>query len=294
MSHAGTRVALVFTTAAALTFTVTALAVSTPIDDVELEAAGGDAVFDAENYFEDCGATGDGECYFTPVDDGDAFGDSDAFDGGLALTVEGKGFVDPDENGDLTDQQLIVGPVTLAGLKVTRIERALPGSPTLRTLVKLKNTRKQTLRRTIGLISDLGSDSSTRIFRSSSGDFAFSPADRWVATTDDPTSPSDPPVTSVFYGKGKPRIKLASGTAIQGIDNLDASFDVRLKRRTTGYLLLFTELSDEGADAVAGTAKFNRKKLDASLKEGLSRSVRNKALNWDLAKKKGKKNRRNF
>jgi hypothetical protein len=292
MNHARTRLALVLTTAAALAFAVTALAVSTPIDDVELEAAGGDAVFDAENYVDDCGATGDGECYFTPVDDGDAFGDGDAFDGGLALTVEGQGFVDPDENGDLTGEQLTVGPVTLAGLKVTRIERGLEGSPTLRTLVKLKNTKKKTLRRTIGLISDLGSDNSTRIFRSSSGDFAFSTADRWVVTTDDPTSPSDPPVTSVFYGKGKPRVKLASGSAIQGIDNLNASFDVRLKRRATGYLLLFTELSDEGADVVAGTAKFNRKKLDASLKDDLGKSIRKKILNWDLAKKKkGKKNR---
>jgi hypothetical protein len=290
MNHPRLRVGLVLTTAAALALAVTALAVSTPIDDVELEAAGGDALFDAENHVDECGAAGDGECYFTPVDDGGALGDSDAFDGGLALTVEGNGFVDPDDNGDLTGQQLTVGPVTLAGLKVTRIERGLPGSPTLRTLIKLKNTKKKTLRRSVGLVSDLGSDSSTHIFRSSTGDFAFSRADRWVVTTDDPTTPSDPPVTSVFYGKGKPRVELASGTAIQGIDNLDATFDVRLKRRATGYLLLFTELSDEGTDAVAETAKFNRKKLDASLKADLSKKLQKKILNWDLGKKKkGKK-----
>lgn len=286
MNHARMRVALVLTTAAALAFTVTALAVSTPIDDVDLEAAGGDAVFDAENESAGCGAAIDGECYFTPVEDGSAFGDSDAFDGGLALTVEGNGFVDPDENGDLTGQQLTVGPVTVAGLNVTRIERGLPGSPTLRTLIKLRNTKKKTLRRTVGLISDLGSDDETRIFRSSSGDFAFGKADRWIVTTDDPTSPGDPPVTSVFYGKGKPRVKLAFGSAIQGIDNLDAGFDVRLKRRATGYLLLFTELADEGTDAIAETAKFNRKKLDASLKADLSKKVQKKILNWDLAKKK--------
>jgi hypothetical protein len=291
MNHARTRLARVLTTAAALAFAVTALAVSTPIDDVELEAAGGDAIFDAENYVEDCGATGDGECYFTPIDDGSGFGTGDAFDGGLALTVNGQGFVDSDDNGDLTDEQLTVGPVTLARLKVTRIERGLPGSPTLRTLIKLKNTKKKVLKRSVSLISDLGSDNSTRVFRSSSGDSGFSKADRWIVTTDDPTSPSDPPVTSVFYGKGKPRAKLVSGSAIQGIDTLAAGFDVRLKRRASGYLLLFTELSDEGADAVAGTAKFNRRKLDASLKDDLGKSIRKKILNWDLAKKKGKKNR---
>jgi hypothetical protein len=291
MNHPGMRIALVVVTTATVAIAAVALAVATPIDDVELEAAGGDAVFDAENYSDDCGSTGDGECYFTPIDDGSGFGDGDAFDGGLALTVDGQGFVDPDDNGDLTDEQLTVGPVTLAGLKVTRTERGLPGSPTLRTLIKLKNTKKKVLRRSVSLISDLGSDNETRVLRSSSGDSGFSKADRWIVTTDDPTSPSDPPVTSVFYGKGKPRAKLVSGSAIQGIDTLAAGFDVRLKRRASGYLLLFTELSDETADAIAGTAEFNRRKLNGDLKGDLSKKVQKKILNWDLAKKKGKKHR---
>lgn len=282
-------VSLALASVTALALVATAVAGSSPIDDATLEAAGGDATFDAENLSDGCGAAVENECYFTPVEDGTAFGDSDAFDGGLALTVNGKGFVDPDENGDLSGQQLTVGPVTLAGLKVTRVERALEGSPTLRTLIKVKNTKKQTLRRTLGLISDLGSDSDTRFLGSSSGDLAFGKADRWVVTADHATTADDPPVTSVFYGKGKPRVKLASGTAIQGVDNLDASFDVRLKRRASGYLLLFTELSEENADAVAGTAKFNRRKLNSDLKTGLSKKVQKKILNWDLAKKKGKK-----
>jgi hypothetical protein len=294
MNHVRMRVALAVVTTATLAIAAVALAVTTPIDDVDLEAAGGDAIFDAENYGDECGPSGDGECFFTPVSDGSAFGNSDAFDEGLVLGIEGQSFVDDDDEGDLTGQQLTVGPVMLAGLQVTRIERALAGSPTLRTLVKLKNTkRKKSVRRRIILSSDLGSDSGTTIRRSSSGDVFFNPADRWMVSSDDPTTADlgDPPVTFVTYGKGKPRVKPLHAALLHGRDDLTASYSVRLARKRTAYLMFFTELSETNESAISGTSKFNAKKLNASLKDGLSKKIQKKILNWDLAKKKGKKNR---
>jgi hypothetical protein len=279
-------------TGATLLLAAVALAVQTPIDGVELEAAGGDAVFDAENHSDECGATGDGACFFTPVSDGQAFGQSDAFDGGLALGVEGQPFVDDDDEGDLTGQQLTVGPVKLARLQVTRIERALPGSPTLRTLVKLKNTkRKKSLKRRIVLSSNLGSDGDTAVRRSSNGALFFTPTDRWVVSSDDPTSAnlSDPPLTFVQYGKGKPKVKPLHAALLQGRDAMTVSFDVRLAGNRTGYLLFFTEMSETNESAISGASKFNAKKLNPDLKAGLSKKVQKKILNWDLGKKKGKK-----
>ena len=275
---------------AGFVFAAVALAVPTAIDGIDLEAAGGDAEFDVENYEDDCGSSGDGECFFTPVSDGTAFGDSDAFDEGLVLGVAGHGFVDDDDEGDLTDQQLTVGPVKLAGLQVTRIERALSGSPTLRTLVKLKNTkRKKSVRRRIVLSSDLGSDSSTAVRSSSSGDLFFTEADRWVVSSDDPTSSEDPPLTFVQFGKGKPKSKPLQATLLQGRDDVTVSFSVRLAGKRTAYLLFFTEMSETNESAISGASKFNPKKLNATLKDGLSKKVQKKILNWDLGKKKGKK-----
>jgi hypothetical protein len=273
--------------AATLAFAAVALAVQTPLP-VDLEAGGGDAIFDMENDLDTCFAGSE-----TPgfgIDDGSAFGDSDAFDGGLVLWVNGVPFVDGDDEGDLVGDKLTVGPESLGAVNVRRIETALPGSPTLRTLIELKNTKKKkktTLNLTID--SDLGSDSDTSVRETSSGDAAFTARDRWVVTSDDAADAGDPPVTEALFGKGKVT-RLAHG--LVGIEEecFVAGFNVTVPGKAKRYLLLFTELSDTNASAISGAAKFNKKKLSGALKSGLKKSVRKKVVNWDIApKKKGKK-----
>jgi len=285
MRFTRTHVAGAVATLTALVFAAVALAVPTPIDNVTLEAAGGDAEFDAENHNSQCGPDGDGECYFTPVEDGSAFGLSDAFDGGVAIAVNGRPFFSQSDDGNLVGQQLTVGPQRLAGLRVTRIERALPGSPTLRSLIRLQNPKKKAKRRAISIQSDLGSDTGTRVHRTSTGDRFVTDADRWVITADDPlpANLSDPPVTHVLNGKGR-TVKPAIPAVIQGIDNFSARFNVRVGPRQTRYLLLFTELSGSLESSVAGARKYNRKRLNNALKAGIKKGVQRKVLNWDLVK----------
>jgi hypothetical protein len=269
---------------ATLAFAAVALAVQTPLP-VDLEAAGGDAIFDMGNDETTCfvGTEAFG------IDDGSAFGDSDAFDGGLVLWVNGLPFVDGDDEGDLVGDKLTVGPESFGAVNVRRIETALPGSPTLRTLIELKNTKKKKKTVNLSFESNLGSDSSTSVRTTSSGDAAFSARDRWVVTSDDAADAGDPPVTEALFGKGKVT-RLAHGLVGIEAECFVAGFNVTVPGKAKRYLLLFTELSDTNASAISGAAKFNKKKLNGALKSGLKKSVRKKVVNWDIApKKKGKK-----
>jgi hypothetical protein len=278
---------LAVSTVATLGFAAVALAVQTPLDEVELEAAGGDAIFDMQDDADTCFAETD----VYGIDDGEAFGDSDAFDGGLVLWVNGVPFVDGDGEGDLVGDQLTVGPESFSGVNVRRIERGLPGSPTLRTLIELKNTKKKKTTVNLTLDSDLGSDSSTEVRETSSGDAFFSARDRWVVTSDDADDASDPPVTEALFGKGKVT-RLAHGLVGIELECFVAGYNVTLPGKAKRYLLLFTEMSDTNASAISGAAKFDKKKLSGALKSGLKKSVRKKVVNWNIApKKKGKKNR---
>jgi hypothetical protein len=288
MNHVRMRAALAAATIAALAFAATAAAVQTPIEDVDLEAAGGDAIFDPSNEADTCFTEADA---YSPVEDGDAFGNSDGFDGGLILWVDGRPFVDANDEGDLVGEQLTVGPEAFPGVQITRVERGLPGSPTLRSLIKLKSTKKKAATINLSIDSDLGSDSSSEVRRTSSGDAFFSAKDRWVVTSDDADTPSDPPVTHIFNGKGKVT-RLAHGLAGMEEECLVGGLNVKLPGKATRYVLIFTELSETNESAIAGATKFNKKKLSGALKSGLKKSVRKKVVNWDIApKKKGKKNR---
>lgn len=280
----GKRGVLSIVAAGASALTLAAVALAVPVDPntVDLEAGGGDAVFNVDNLNASCPAGG--ECVFS-IDDATGFGASDAFDGGLVLTVGGRAFADFDGSGDLTGEQLRVGPTGLAGVRVTRVDRGLPGSPTLRSLVSLKNTKQRTVRRTVVLGSALGSDSSTGVVRSSSGDFGLDISDRWAITSDDPVggSPSDPPITFVHYGKGRVLKPVAASLVPSNSDSfVFVAYRVRLGSKQTRHLLFYTELGDGHADAIQRTTKFNSKRLNGALKNGIAKKVQRKILNWDL------------
>jgi hypothetical protein len=285
MGRVRTRVAIATAALATLVFAATAIAVPTPLTEVDLETAGG-AIFDMRNDVDTCFVEEDSY----GVDDGEGTA-SDAFDGGVVLWVDGRPFVDSDDEGDVVGDQLTVGPEAFPGVQVSRVDRALPGSPTLRALIKLKSTKKKAAKISLSIDSDLGSDSSTEVRHTSSGDAFFNAKDRWVVTSDDAVTPSDPPVTHVFNGKGKVT-RLAHGLAGAEEECLVGSLNVKLPGRATRYALIFTEMSETNESAISGAAKFNKKKLNGPLKSGLKKNVRKKVVNWDIApRKKGKKNR---
>ncbi len=220
------------------------------------------------------------------MEDGSLDGQSDAFDAGLILYVGDNGFRDPDGTGNHTDEQLRVGPRRVSGFVITRIDRALPGSRTLRSLIKIKNPSNRPRARYVTLDTEYGSDSSTVIEATSSGNLRFNSKDRWGITSDQAPF-SDPVVTLVNYGKGqvvKPILQIGPYPDL-GNDGADCVLDVfhiMLGPRETGYLMFFVELSADDTDAMASVGKFNRKRLTSALLNGIRQRARPKIMNWDL------------
>jgi hypothetical protein len=181
------------------------------IDGVVLTGAEGTA-WDAEGDY--TYGTGGGPCTgvdagvqeegFTPVDDGVNNFTSDLFDGGLYLMVKGNAFGGGIEDGSVSGQQLRVGPESLGGLAITRFERALQTSPTLRSLIRFNNPSNRSRSVRIVWDSALGADEAEGTRASSSGSPTNHTAlDRWIVVSDSPTTAglSDPPGVLVFFGK---------------------------------------------------------------------------------------------
>lgn len=228
---------------------------------------------------------------YSPAVDGSYLAASDAFDGGLFLNVGGVIFDDADGNGRLTGQQLTAGPTSMDGLQVTRIERALSTSPTLRSLVRFKNPSAKAIKTTVMWDSALGSDGSGATRTSSTAPLdSMTVADRWVISSDDPTAPSDAPVTFVLFGAGKPVVtpgrvvEAPEATPAGDYDCVVVRYKVLVPAHTTRYLLFFTELHDPAnmTSAFNGARKFNKVKVGKPVMVGISNSVASKILNWDF------------
>jgi hypothetical protein len=223
---------------------------------------------------------------YTPVSDGE-IDDSiteqnDAYDGGLILTVGAEDFDDPNEVGNLSGQSLSVGPATLEGLVVSRTDAALGSSPTLRSLIRLRNTGGPKTR-DIVWSSDLGSDGAEEVRDSSNGNTIYQLGDRWVISSDDDTTPGDPVLTHVLFGRSNPREKVVEIIdAPDGTGCFTVRFRVRVPRNGTRYLLFFTEMNRTNGGAETRAGKYNDPNLGPKLLKGIGPSVRNRILNWDL------------
>jgi hypothetical protein len=283
--HAG--IAIVTIGVGALTASL-ALAATVPIDGTVLTANTGTVTWDADPSFGGCLGSA-----YTPVDDGVLGAQDDAFDGGLAIRVGLANttgtltpFTDTDGNGQTGSaggEALTVGPTKVQGIKVSRTDTALEGTRTLRSLIKLQNPTGKKVSRTVVWDSALGSDSSTGIRGSSSGDHKLSVADRWVATSDSDVTPNDPALTFAFFGKGSGVLGLNSVIGIPGddADCVTVGFPVKVGANQTRYLLFLTTMSATNAEAIDAGHAYDKKSPGAAL-TGVSSSVQKKVLNWDL------------
>ncbi len=260
------------------------------IDDVELEG-GNSTLFDPDN-----DEPGNDDCLhvdvldkdaYTPVDDGESANDSDAYDGGMILYVNNRQFVDNNDQGNEVGEQLQVGPSRLSGVKVTRTDRALATSPTMRDLISFKNGTRRSIVLQVRIESDYGADGDEVVRASSTGpDLSFQINDRWLLVADDAAAPSDALVTNAWYGKNA-RKKLVNVT--NDVPNADSclgvSYRITIPAKSTRHLLLFAQLAD-ATDFTAARNRaqnsFDRNRLPAPLLVGLSNGVKNNVLNWNL------------
>ncbi|MBA4065584.1 MAG: hypothetical protein C0501_18095 [Isosphaera sp.] len=220
------------------------------------------------------------------VSDADIGGQFDAFDDGLTIRVNGAPYLSP-ATVDLTGTTLTSGPVTLSGLAVTVQFFADPNSPTLRTLVSFTNPTAAALSAVVSLQTNNGSDGGTQTITTSSGDLAFTTADRFIITDDAPVG-GDPTNTHVIFGAGAPLVtpSLVSTTVFAnfGTEGVRADFNLTVGAGETQSLLFFNQIHTTAALALADAAVFNSNTAiaDAGLLAGLTPAQLGQIVNFNF------------
>lgn len=211
-----------------------------------------------------------------------------AFDTGLTLWINDHQ-VKPALPMAVTHRSLVSGPTSLGGVNVTVQYDGLVGSDTLRTLVVLANTSGSTKTFTATVATNVGSDLTTTVVGTSSGDTHFTAADRWLVTSDSPTNPGLIVDTHVLFGAGA----LATPTAVytstftcneNPVPNtlgVRADFHLSIPNGTAQRLLFFNQAHKDNASALADAAAFFTGN-PVGLLGGISNVALTQIVNWKL------------
>jgi len=249
---------------------------------------------DYDDYACDSGLSGStiNDAELDPDDETAIATQTDAFDDALQVVVDGAAFDDADDTGDLvtdgTGEALSLGPEAMSGLNVSLEWKALSAVAKIRTFVTFENPTGSDIAVPISWESNSGSDEDTGVRGSSSGDAAFGTDDRWLVTSDDPTTPSDPVNTFVLFGPGSPAVTPTSVS--QNLDSCTddegviVGYDVTVPAGETRYLLFFNQLSQTNEDALADApSQFDTNPtIDSDLLSGLDPATLPAVLNWDI------------
>ncbi len=145
----------------------------------------------------------DGYRWDIGTDGGIIDGTSNAFDGGLRLVVDGVGFPDFSFFSiSQSDLSFVIGPAPLSGLEVRRkIFVSIFESGFIRYIEIFDNPGINDIETAVSIVSNLGSDATTVILGTSSGDTLLDASDNWVVTDESVDSTALPPAMAhVFAG----------------------------------------------------------------------------------------------
>lgn len=215
----------------------------------------------------DSGAPFSGTCNSNPglvINDAtSAGGDSDAYDNAFQVWVGGSIFVAP-EPVDLTGTTLTAGPVVMSGLNVTVQYWFDTASAVMRMLVSLQNPSGSPISTTVQVPINFGSDSSTILHSTSSGDAVLTTADRWAIASQGGTGEYN---TVVAFGSGAVTTTPSAYTTTvfdcAGTQGAGADFNVTVPAGATRSLMFFaglggvTNLTDSLANAQAAAPLFD-------------------------------------
>ncbi len=156
-------------------------------------------------------------------------GSIDAYDGCYYLEVGGEMYTSPGPGTTtLGGRQVEMAAVPLAGLDVRRIVYVPPtssGNDWARYVEVLENPGARDITTTVRIWGNLGSDGSTVLVATASGDTAVTTADAWFAT-DDVDGSSDPSLAHLFQsgpGSGAP---IDATAASLSVDDIEYTFSV--------------------------------------------------------------------
>jgi hypothetical protein len=219
----------------------------------------------------------DGGGFFWDVYETGYIGDgtNDAFDGGMFLSIGGVGFPPQATARFGQDNQLIViGPAAIGGLQVTR-QLFIPrtGGSFARYVEVLENPSGQDVQVSLVISGNLGSDGSTFVMATSSGDQTVSAADDWFVTDDG--IGGDP--TMGFVLADPQALTQPENAGLSG-DNFFYSYDVLVPAGGMAAVLHFASQSPNVAGATAKARELIE--LSGRAREHLSADVLAHVVNF--------------
>ena len=217
------------------------------------------------------------------VSDASIAGQGDAFDFGVMMWI-GRTQV----GGTLTKtgNSVQFNSVSISGLDVQLKYDALQTSPTLRSYLTMTNPSDQDITVSFDYGNNFGSDGSTTIAGTSSGDLSFTTADSWIVTDDSSSSSGDPANLSVFYGPGStlgaPDLVSQTVWSCSGTQGVRVRYDsVTIPAQSTRALMFFQEIHGTAYDALLAASCFPYN-CDDSYFVGLTPGDLDRVLNWAL------------
>lgn len=175
-------------------------------------------------------------------------------------------------------------PVSISGLNAQIIYDVLGTSATLRVFLRLQNPTGSAIAVPVDYASNFGSDSSTQVRGSSSGDVSFTSADSWVVTSD--FADSDPVNTTVIFGAGAASVTASSVSqtvfSCAGTEGVSSRYNVSVPAGETIALVFFQQLNDTTPNALAEALSFDSPDLDSDLLAGLSAGELALVQNFDF------------
>ncbi|MEM7244634.1 MAG: hypothetical protein AAF533_04790 [Acidobacteriota bacterium] len=212
----------------------------------------------------------------------------DAFDNAYHVFVDGIGYEPPSTSNTACtyDCEMQV----LSDLGVTVSATASSTHAVLRLLYRFSNTTGADIDATVEIPRNWGSDITTTIAATSSGDTTLDLDDRWIVTHD-LLGPGDVINISVAVGPGSPMVMPSVSTpsvfTCVGEEGWNTSFDIEVPAGESRSLLLFHGLGDLTGgnaipDAVAAAAGFDDIELFGDLLSGLTDADLAEVLNWSF------------
>ncbi len=281
-----------------------AAAAPTPLDDTIVK---GTYSWDLTNDGgTDNGLPAGGSCEDDPgfaIEDAETLNESDAYDIAGLVFVDDAVYVDDDSTVDISaaggDSVVTASTQSLSGLDVTVEHRYFARGDVARIQVTLANPSAATISPSVDIVHNWGSDDSTIIAGSSSGDTSFTAADRWLVTADDLVNGSDPINTSVYFGPGTvAEPPTAVSTTVFDCSDVDggmATFDLAIAAGETQDLVFFLKMTEgdqlqpptgagggeANADAVAAAVEFDAAPVaDTGLFAGIGGAELDGVVNW--------------
>lgn len=221
---------------------------------------------------------------------------ADAFDNGLAFEIDGERLVAPGtwsveqqriRRGDVVDRAVTAGPMAAGGLQNVVQYRALGGSQMLRSTLQMTNAGDAVVRVPVTVSTNVGSDSSSLVRGSSSGDAELTDEDRWVVTSDTYRLDGDPVNLHALAGPGRVLAPAETTTTsvfdCAGVEGVGATYQVRIPAGKTRSLMLFNRLAPTAPKALRMAERFDKTpKAKSALVRDLTAKQRASVANWNL------------